>query len=136
MNSRYLLGIPEMDEQHRRILDLANMAKAGVTIEFEINSILIRLIEYSLEHLDSEENFLLEAGLVDLEKNHSVLHVEFRSRAMDYYNRFRTLDSFDEKRSLLAEIGEFCERWLLEHIDVEDRRYAEILLGRRPHENS
>jgi hemerythrin len=46
---------------------------------------------------------------------------------MDFYDAFRDAGDNEKKRDLLRQIGAFCETWLAEHIDREDRKYAEIL---------
>ena len=37
----------------------------------------------------------------------------------------------EDRRKILHAAAEFCENWLLHHIDVEDRKYAELLKSQK-----
>lgn len=127
MDPRYLIGVPEMDAQHAKLLELAAKAKTIGDDEFEVNALILELTSYAESHLDQEEAFLKKNGLVDFEREHSKKHVLFRSQAMEFYDQFREADSAEMKVELLKKIGTFCESWLLEHINIEDRQYAALL---------
>lgn len=127
MDKKYYIGIPEMDEQHVRILDLAAKAKQTGYNDLEMNNILIELLDYANVHLDQEEAFLKKNGLTDFEKTHTKKHKQFRIKAMEFYEAFREISDTVEKAKLLLEVGNFCEHWLIHHIDVEDREYAKLL---------
>ncbi len=125
MDPKYLIGIPEMDAQHARLLELAERARGVVAEEGPMDEIVLQLINYANAHLDQEEEFLRQSGLADFLVGHGKKHVAFRSQAMDFYNSFREAEGVDAKFALVGEITRFCEAWLIEHIHVEDRRYAE-----------
>ncbi len=127
MDSKYLIGVPEMDEQHATILKPVDRAKRVSGDEFEMNAVVMDLVSYAHSHLDQEEDFLKENGLVDFEKEHSKKHVLFRAKAMEIYDQFRDAADIDIKKKILYDIALFCEHWLIDHINVEDRAYAVLL---------
>lgn len=131
MDSKYLIGVPEMDEQHSKIFDLIERTKVIFSDEFEMNIVIMELIGYANTHLDNEEAFLKQNGLADFEREHSKKHTAFRMKAMECYDTFRGADTLEEKAELLKRIGSFCEDWLFQHIHVEDRTYAELLKKHR-----
>jgi len=130
MDPKYVIGVPEMDAQHEKILELADRAKSAGHDEFEINQLVIDLINYSTFHLDHEEAFLKRSGLIDFEREHAKKHAAFRHMAMEFYQKFRESEDSEIKYKLAHEIGVFCEKWLKEHINVEDRTYANLLRRR------
>lgn len=128
MNFKYAIGIDEMDEQHRELLRLADLAKHKDHDELEMNNLVLQLLNYATGHLDQEEAYLKANGLESFLAEHIKLHRLFRIKAMDFYSDFRGTIGVEAKAKLLAEIGEFCEKWLIEHIDDEDRKYAKLIL--------
>jgi hemerythrin-like metal-binding protein len=127
MDARFLIGLPEMDEQHSTIFELAAKARRASQEGTGMNEIVLGLIGYANSHLEKEEAFLRKRGLGDFAKEHAEKHLLFRIQAMDFYDAFRDAGDNEKKRDLLRQIGAFCETWLAEHIDREDRKYAEIL---------
>jgi hemerythrin len=131
MDPKYLIGVPEMDEQHTKLFAIADRAKRVGDDDFEMNSVIMELVNYANAHLDQEEDFLKKNGLSDFEREHSKKHILFRNKAMEFYDQFREAVDIEEKSKLLNEIIPFCEEWLKQHINVEDRQYAELLRKRK-----
>lgn len=127
MDPKYLIGVPEMDEQHEKLLGLAAKVKTVGAEEFEMNEVILDLINYAISHLDNEEAFLKKNGLNDFLKEHGKKHGLFRGKAMDFYDDFRSADTVEAKHAIMIKVASFCESWLLQHINVEDRVYAELL---------
>lgn len=131
MNAKYLIGIPDMDAQHAKIYELAVKAQSKYLTDVEMQVLLVELLEYAKHHLEEEEKFLAARGLSDFLKGHVGLHTQFRARAMDIYHQFREGETEEDRRKILHAAAEFCENWLLHHIDVEDRKYAELLKSQK-----
>jgi hemerythrin-like metal-binding protein len=131
VDPKYIIGVPEMDEQHARLLALAERARSIGDDDFDMNTVILDLINYAKSHLDEEEAFLVKNGLSDFQKDHAKKHLLFRNKAMEFYGAFRELTDTEAKSKLLKEIVNFCETWLLQHINVEDRVYAELLRQRK-----
>lgn len=131
MNQKYIIGVPEMDAQHAKIYELAVKAQSKDLDDVEMQVLLVELLEYAKQHLEEEEKFLSARGLSDFLKGHVGLHTQFRARAMDIYQQFRDAETEEERRKILLAAAEFCESWLLHHIDVEDRKYAVLLTAQK-----
>ncbi|HRK06579.1 MAG TPA: hemerythrin domain-containing protein [Pseudobdellovibrionaceae bacterium] len=127
MEERYRIGVPEMDAQHARLFELLERAQVPDPDEGEVQLLVLDLVNYAKSHLELEEKFLAEQGLHDFLKSHVGLHRDFRVRAMEVYNALREADSLELKQKILRDTVEFCDQWLREHIDVEDRAYADLL---------
>ncbi|MEK6556471.1 MAG: hemerythrin family protein [Bdellovibrionota bacterium] len=127
MEKKYLIGVPEMDEQHATLFDLLARTKYPDLQWHEIQRIVIDLLDYSIKHLDMEEAFLKKNGLGWFVVGHEKLHIDFRSHAMDLYQKLRETEGLESQKALLISISDFCEAWLKNHIDIEDRRYAALL---------
>ncbi len=127
MDSKYIIGIPEMDKQHARIFELAERAKEPDLDESSIQYLILELINYANDHLDQEEIFLKDKGLQDFLAEHEKLHVKFREKAMEMYQELREAEELEAKKNLLLLMVEFIEDWIKTHIDVEDREYANLI---------
>lgn len=127
MEERYRIGVPEMDAQHARLFELLERAQVMDPDEGEVQLLILDLVNYAKTHLELEEKFLAEQGLHDFLESHLGLHRDFRVRAMEVYSALREAESLALKRKVLKDTVEFCDQWLREHIDVEDRAYAELL---------
>lgn len=127
MKRKYVLGISEMDLQHQKILDLAHQAKDSNLDEIDMQKLVVDLVNYAKLHLEEEEALLRSHRQFDFLEAHIKLHDVFREHAMDIYHRFRSADTEDERRALLHKVAAFCESWLLNHIDVEDRKYVALV---------
>lgn len=129
MEKKYLIHIEEMDEQHARIFHIAGRAKSDELTDSEMQVLIVELLEYAKFHLEEEEAMLASQGLLDFFTEHIKLHTKFRERAMDLYQMFREAESTQQRREILQDTAKFCESWLLNHIDIEDRKYAALLKG-------
>lgn len=127
MTTKYTLGVPEMDDQHERIFELAREAKDTGLEEIDMQRVIVDLVNYAKFHLEEEEALLRSNGQFEFLEGHVKLHNAFRDHAMDIYHRFRLADSETEKRALLHQVASFCESWLRNHINVEDRQYVPLL---------
>jgi hemerythrin len=127
MEERYRIGVPEMDAQHARLFELIERGQTPEPDEGDVQLLILDLVNYAKTHLELEETFLAEQGLEDFPESHVGLHRDFRVRAMEVYTALREAEGLEQKRQLLKDTVNFCDQWLREHIDVEDRAYAELL---------
>jgi hemerythrin-like metal-binding protein len=127
MKHKYVLGIQEMDTQHEKILELAHQAQDSTLEEIDMQKIIVDLVNYAKFHLEEEEALLRSSRQFDFLEEHIKLHDVFREHAMDIYHRFRSAESEEERRALLHRVAAFCESWLRNHIDIEDRKYVTLV---------
>nr|NNM89363.1 bacteriohemerythrin [Bacilli bacterium] len=119
---QYKTGIPAMDSQHARLIDMINRlydamrsGKASTASE----EILPELLDYAHTHFSSEEALLEEMGYPDLE-DHKLVHKKLLQEAVDYKTQFEAgkINAF----SFLN----FLKNWLMTHIADHDVSYGEF----------
>jgi len=122
-------GVPEMDAQHRKLVEILNRFYDAVEKgerEEAIGELLKGAEEYTVFHFESEERFMEEIGFPELEAHrraHQNLVNEVRS-AKEKYAQGDTKAA----RSLAA----FLLSWLYTHIAKTDRKYGDYYRARKP----
>jgi hemerythrin len=126
MDKKYELGIPQIDKQHKKIFDIVDRAKLSQN-DTEMSEITLELINYIREHLDEEETLIKSYDLpTDYCQKHFKKHNLFRVKAIDLYDDLRACNNPEGKKAIINSIIHFCEVWIAEHIDIEDREYAKL----------
>lgn len=123
------IGITEMDEEHRNLL--ARMSKFEVlnkslaqkhTLLSEFKSFIL----FTTEHFQHEENLMQEYEYPSL-LEHISIHRDLISKLNKYMNEL--------ERSVYSEIPssvfDFFNNWLVSHILIIDRRYAEFIHAKK-----
>jgi hemerythrin len=120
----YSVGIQSIDEQHIKLLNLINNLRAAVLCDtgqdFE-RSALEGLIAYTQGHLKYEEELMRTHEYFDYEA-HKGQHDQMVSQVDTYVKRY------NEKGSvILPEVADYLQRWLVQHIQVTDRKLCDFL---------
>ena len=120
-SDNFSLGLAEVDEQHRYLFQLINEVW-GAVINKADGAETLRLIEelekYTVTHFTAEETFMRTTGYSQFDA-HKATHAKFIARIAQ------------EKSSVLAgkhlslEILHFLRNWLIDHILVYDKAYAD-----------
>lgn len=118
----YELGIPAIDQQHKKLFDIANEIDALLNNELitdkydPIVAIIEELRAYTIEHFQAEESHMLATKYPKF-LSHKVLHNDFieKMNSID----FGKIDN--EQNAYLKEILKFVIAWLVEHILKEDK---------------
>ncbi len=124
---KYELGVPAMDEQHRRLFFLLTQLRQSVEDRLppaQVEQVLQSLVLQTAEHLQAEEALLLRAGYPALE-DHKVIHEELLSALHGLEVRFKEGDA-----AMPLLVSAFLGAWLGTHIALEDKAYAAFLAGR------
>jgi hemerythrin len=124
-DSKYLIGIPIIDEQHEKLVDIANEASEILSLPEhtdkydDIITILNELKDYTAFHFSTEENLMKEIRYPKF-FSHQVEHNDFITKVngIDLY----ALDE-DQDRQLL-EIIRFVTDWIITHILEKDTQLA------------
>lgn len=117
------LGIPELDSQHRNLVDLANRLYAecqGGTRGQEAKRAVAELFAYSATHFADEEAFFARFNFPSLGK-HTESHAAFMARAVDFEDRLAAGSPAEA-----AELLGFLQSWIRRHIGSEDRELVRI----------
>lgn len=120
------LGISAIDEQHEKLLEIANRAYELLKDDLrfdkydEIVSILTELKDYTVYHFNAEEEYMKSIGYPRL-LSHKVEHNDFVDKMNDV--NLDTVDSNQDK--YILELLDFIAGWVVSHINKTDRLYAQ-----------
>ncbi|MCF6180141.1 MAG: bacteriohemerythrin, partial [Geopsychrobacter sp.] len=118
-------GIPEIDEQHRRLVALINQLFAAMkqgSNKIEIATVVDELVNYTLTHFRDEEDLMRRHGYPGLSE-HQRIHKTFVATVADYAEKIKG----DENLSA-TEVFSFLKDWLISHIIKQDRDgYAPLI---------
>lgn len=114
------VGLEEMDEDHRRLVELINRLSGAKDIEDAalVEQVLDELLDYTVVHFAREEAYMRAVGF-PLMDEHCLMHAKLTRKVEEI-----RLDYFLGKRECLgAETLQFLKDWLCHHILVEDMKY-------------
>ena len=129
MFEKYKIGVPEMDAQHARWIQLIENFKRLFSADEESDrrqtetlSALRQLLDYTRSHFESEEKFLERHGYPKLIA-HQQRHKELEQAVS------RLHDTMQAGRMTLTQpkLNMLSIVWLMEHILKEDADYAKFL---------
>ena len=119
----YLIGIDEIDEQHKGFFEAAHRLYDHILNcegEKAVEETVEFLRDYAGKHFQTEEAFMAEHEFPGLEK-HRKLHAEFFV-GLDMLTD--DLKIFGPSQHLADRALEIAQDWLVEHIAEEDTQYA------------
>ena len=126
----YEVGVAEIDEQHQKLIDIANRVYELMRNELaldkydQIVEILQELKEYTVYHFHFEEG-LMQKAKYKKRFSHKILHQNFLAQveAVD-------LSAVDENQeAYLVQIMDFIANWLIDHIVGEDKKVGQSVLA-------
>lgn len=123
----YSLGVPEMDRQHQKLINIANdlydalNRNEGTEL---LRGILDELTEYTVKHFGDEEKLMNDLGYPQLEA-HKKEHEELTAQVIDFHEKVNRGKSSDFQG--VTEVMSFLQDWLIDHIAVSDMKYAEFM---------
>lgn len=119
----YLIGIPEIDNQHKCIVRVANnlfVALHKKEDKAETKALFEELIEILKVHLSIEEALLRLNDYKDY-MPHKEVHNSMRAVMADIDARFTTGQEVETK------LIEFLKYWLMDHIAGMDKAFAKVI---------
>ncbi len=122
----YELGIEELDEHHRHLVDLLNMAYDGLNCgaeRDELEAVLDELARYAKYHFAAEEHGM-EIYKFPNPSYHLEEHEKFRVRVDGFIKDFH-----DGKANLTVHVVQFLYNWLMHHILNTDAEYGRYVKG-------
>lgn len=125
--SAYEIGIPKIDEQHRKLIGFMNKL-ARVTDDGSdqavVEEVLLDLIGYVRYHFAEEEQLMAENRYAEIDR-HADLHMEFTLKVASMFRQY----SEGSGLSALTLLS-FLKTYLIEHILREDIR-LKVLANRQ-----
>lgn len=125
-----LLGVEEIDQEHRHLFDLLNHAiymvnnQYGVDHYSQIKELLEELEQYADQHFSHEETYMEKIRDPEWILQRSQ-HRMFREKIVEFF--MRNIDAEEEQQKALRELINFLARWLYHHIIGSD-----TLIGKLP----
>jgi hemerythrin len=124
--NRYILGLPEMDEQHNYLYCLFDRIEPSqqVTSKTGTKALLEEIERYLLFHFSSEEHLMRTYGFPGF-----ATHQSDHESAGGKFVQF--LDDFEANRLNPGALKIFLTGWLMEHSRISDSEYVEWVKKRR-----
>jgi hemerythrin-like metal-binding protein len=128
-NNNFDTGIPQIDEQHKRLVQLLNLLASNITHQHDmptLNIIFTELAEYAMYHFETEEDLwgdFLSGDSWEIE--HVTAHKNFVSEMIH-------LEDEEDTKPLEEVIGNvlsFLTHWLAFHILESDKRMSKVVLA-------
>ena len=125
-SDEYSLGIEEIDQQHRRLIEIANQIYEIMNDQWRLDKynqileVLGELKDYTIYHFKSEEEYMAKIGYKK-RFSHAIEHSAFveKLNAVD-------LRDIDEKQDkYLRDLLGFITDWVVNHIMTTDKLYAQ-----------
>ena len=119
------VGIDEIDEDHRRLVDLFNILNHSVTegaAADYVGAVLEELINCTAWHFSHEERLMLKYGYEGIEE-HKMEHKDLINGARELQQKYLQVSTLDEKEDL-----DYLKHWLTEHILGTDMKLGSYLI--------
>lgn len=116
----YALGLEEIDDQHKMLFDIMNRLWSAILQKAEgqvIAGILEDLERYTVLHFTEEETFMRSIAYPDFDA-----HIAYHRKFVRHLLEEKAAAHAGQQVSL--ELIHFLRDWLVNHILVEDKRYA------------
>jgi len=116
------VGISIINEEHKKLFGFLNKtihAKKHNDNKEELKEVLEEMTKFALEHFETEEAYMIEFDYPEC-RYHSEEHYRFFSKTMAYFDRVVNGDYH-----ISNELIEYLKQWLVNHIQVTDRRYID-----------
>lgn len=121
---RYSVGIKEIDEQHKQLINMINelheamLAKQG---KEALMTVLNKLANYCVSHFAMEEKLLSTHGYPEF-ADHKDKHVKMTTKV-----KALIADVQSGKSTISIEVMQFLRDWLDKHIMGTDKKYGPFL---------
>ncbi len=119
---KYSVGLSMIDEEHKELIRIMNAAIEAKQHNDNIDEVLIllkQLTDYALKHFSTEESYMAKFKYTEFQY-HQEEHHDFSNKAIAYCNRV-----IEGDYHIANEILEYLKRWLVNHIQITDKKYVE-----------
>lgn len=117
----FSVGEKEMDEQHKKLINLINhlhdAMKAGKASK-EIGLIVNEMIDYTKFHFGAEEKLMAAKNYIGL-GSQKAEHAAFIKKSQEFQNEINS-----GKLAVSMDVLSFLKEWLTNHILITDMKYS------------
>jgi len=128
-NDHFKTGLPEVDQQHRRLVDLLNLLASHLAYKTdlpELRSVIDALAEYTAYHFRTEEEIWHQYLPEDADE---IQHREIHDRFISTVDSLRRDQEAKPAEVVIQDALAFLARWLASHILETDKRMAFTVLA-------
>ncbi len=121
-NDKFSVAISMIDEEHKKLIGILNkvvFTKGNNSNPEELREVLREMAKYALKHFKTEETYMKELNYPGYQ-NHKKEHEDFFDKTLEYFHK-----AGNEYRHILHELHEYLTQWLVNHIQVTDRKYID-----------
>lgn len=118
--SYYSVQITELDEQHKKLIEIINTLYDAYLSEIQqdkISSIIEEMYEYADVHFKTEENYFEKFGYKEANE-HKAEHTSFLEKIKSFECGYKK-----NSKLLSLQIMNFLQEWLSNHIMKTDKKY-------------
>lgn len=128
-NKNFEVGVPLIDEQHQKLVELLNVLAGHLAYQSDIptlNNVFNDLAEYAIYHFQAEERVWHEFFPEDAWETK---HKDDHRRFLTTVNRIMSEKTVRPLDQVIEEILTFLTQWLAFHILDTDMRMAKVVLA-------
>ncbi|MBT3386965.1 MAG: bacteriohemerythrin [Desulfobacula sp.] len=123
-NSNFLIGLKDVDDQHRRLVELINAFSDSLSSTEDdadgLERLFQELLEYTQYHFEEEETLMQE---INVDTRHYTPHVEEHQNFLNDVMSMHTKRASDKKQ-MSKQLLSFLIHWLAYHILGSDKNMA------------
>lgn len=128
---KFELGIPTIDEQHKKLVSLCNNLYQGILHSKEsaaaswqdsLRGTLKECADYVMVHFRDEEKLLQAVGYADFDK-HKQEHTKYTKQILETVQNFNNITVSDALK-----FAKFLYDWIISHIAYTDKLYVKSVL--------
>ncbi|HBA88843.1 MAG TPA: hemerythrin [Geobacter sp.] len=120
------VGIAKIDEQHSKLIQIMGELDEAIRKDEAadmLEDILTNLFNYAQSHFATEEELLRKHKYPEMAL-HELEHQRFIAKAFAFKERLHS-----KRPGLALELLTFLSSWVLNHIELTDKRYTKHLHG-------
>lgn len=121
----YSVKVRELDEQHKKLIDLINQVYGYIYRQEAPDKILDLVNEignHAVLHFNTEEGYFKKFNY-PLTDEHENYH---RQLLMDVANYKKQIISAPENFTIAEKFVDFLENWLADHMMIQDKKYGQF----------
>ncbi|MBF0301265.1 MAG: hemerythrin family protein [Oligoflexia bacterium] len=127
--AKYQIGLPLIDEQHARFMQIIEDAVKKISAQKNSKDIAVfdlvqDLKQYSTVHFLYEENQMKKHNWPEL-ATHKQLHEIFKKKVLEFSTLINSSSLMNAGKP--KELAIFLKEWFLNHIQRDDRKFAEFV---------
>lgn len=127
-NDSLLVGVQEVDRQHRHLVDILNRVHSAMQAgspQRDMMRVMQDLVSYTKYHFDTEERSMRNADYPELAEHQQ------KHRAMVARVEAFSAEMMSGKATVTMRLMMFLKDWLARHILETDRRFGEYVAKRQ-----